>query len=153
LNSIDVTVSGSRARAYKLSYAMSGSTSRSLLTSVQECGRDALVDGSGNVTGGTCLPATTLGYVTDFAANSVRVGAWIPGWYCRTSSGPDGYDMQVGDFNGDGIADALCRSNSSGDVSVALGTTSGSFATSAVWSPGLCPWGSGGNALSVGDFN
>jgi RHS repeat-associated protein len=62
IKTIDVTVSGSRLRAYKLTYAASGATSRSLLTSVQQFGRDAVLDASGTVTGGTSLPATTVGY-------------------------------------------------------------------------------------------
>lgn len=62
IKTIDVAVSGSRVRAYKLSYATSGPTSRSLLTSVQQFGRDATLDGSGTVTGGTSLPAVTVQY-------------------------------------------------------------------------------------------
>jgi YD repeat-containing protein len=62
LRSIDVTVSGSRARAYKLGYTTAPSTGRSTLASVQQFGRDATVDGAGGVSGGTALPANSFGY-------------------------------------------------------------------------------------------
>jgi RHS repeat-associated protein len=62
IKTIDVSTSGSRVRAYKLSYAASGPTSRSLLTSVQQFGTDATLDASGTVTGGTSLPAIALSY-------------------------------------------------------------------------------------------
>lgn len=62
IRTIDVTVGGDRLRAYRLSYTTSGATARSLLTSVQQFGRDAVLDGSGAVTGGTSLPAVTAGY-------------------------------------------------------------------------------------------
>ncbi len=62
IKTIDVTVSGSRVRAYRLAYVTSGPTSRSLLASVQQFGTDATLDGSGTITGGTSLPAITLQY-------------------------------------------------------------------------------------------
>src|SRR5262249_34239000 len=52
IKTIDVQVSGSRARAYKLTYTTSATTSRSLLTGVQQYGRDATLDSTGTVTGG-----------------------------------------------------------------------------------------------------
>ncbi len=60
LKTVDVTVSGDRARAYSLSYTTSDSTSRSLLASVQEYGRDATLDASGSITAGTALPPHRL---------------------------------------------------------------------------------------------
>jgi RHS repeat-associated protein len=62
IKTIDVTVGGSRLRAYKLGYMTSVATSRSLLTSVQQFGADAELDGSGTVTSGTSLPAITIEY-------------------------------------------------------------------------------------------
>jgi len=75
IKTIDVSVSGSRLRAYQLSYTTSGSTSRSLLTSVRQFGRDAVLDASGSVTGGTSLPAMTAGFstaTTAFAAGTTE---------------------------------------------------------------------------------
>jgi RHS repeat-associated protein len=62
IKTIDVMVNGSRVRAYKLAYTTSAGTSRSILTSVQQFGKDATLDASGTVTGGTSLPALTAGY-------------------------------------------------------------------------------------------
>jgi RHS repeat-associated protein len=69
LKTIDVWGGGTRVRAYKLVYDTAPSTSgdqysvstgRSLLTTVQQYGNDATLDGSGTVTGGTSLPAVSL---------------------------------------------------------------------------------------------
>ncbi|HEX4346517.1 MAG TPA: SpvB/TcaC N-terminal domain-containing protein, partial [Vicinamibacterales bacterium] len=60
IKSIDIKVSGARARAYKLTYTSSGSTARSLLATVQQFGKDATLDSTGTVTGGTSTPAVTL---------------------------------------------------------------------------------------------
>src|SRR5438128_1901236 len=49
LKTIDELANGTRVRAYALSYTTSGNTSRSLLSSVQQYGKDATLDGSGNV--------------------------------------------------------------------------------------------------------
>ncbi|UJW28410.1 hypothetical protein L3Q67_24340 [Saccharothrix sp. AJ9571] len=62
VKTIDVTVGGQRLRAYQLGYTVSGATARSLLTSVRQFGRDAVLDASGTVTGGTALPALTAAY-------------------------------------------------------------------------------------------
>ncbi len=62
LKTIDVTVGGSRLRVYKLGYTTSDATSRSLLSSVQQFGTDAELDGSGTVTSGTRLPAISIEY-------------------------------------------------------------------------------------------
>ncbi|SCL29481.1 RHS repeat-associated core domain-containing protein [Micromonospora pallida] len=64
LKTIDLTVGGSRLRAYKLTYTTSAATGRSLLAGVQQFGRDAVVDGSGSVASGTALPATRIAYQT-----------------------------------------------------------------------------------------
>ncbi len=74
LKTIDVKVSGTRVRAYKLVYTTSSSTNKSLLQSVQQFGKDATVDGAGTVTGGTSLPALTVAYQagsTSFVAGSL----------------------------------------------------------------------------------
>ena len=78
LKTIDVTVEGQRARAYKLSYVKRDtSASRSLLDGLREYGKDANVCDetsetgcppdavTGDITGGTALPATTAGWPED----------------------------------------------------------------------------------------
>lgn len=62
LKTIDVSVNGSRVRAYRLTYTTSGPTVKSLLASIQQFGKDATLDSTGTVTGGTSLPATTMTY-------------------------------------------------------------------------------------------
>lgn len=62
IKTIDISVDGERLRAYSLQYALSDPTARSLLSSVQPFGRDATLDASGAVTGGTRLPAATMDY-------------------------------------------------------------------------------------------
>lgn len=101
IKTIDVSVSGSRLRAYKLTYGTSGATSRSLLTSVQQFGTNATLDASGTVTGGTSLPAVSAGYAAPgaptFASTSVDTGL-TNGTYERYISL---------DINGDGKTDML----------------------------------------------
>jgi RHS repeat-associated protein len=57
-------------RAYGLDYAVSAGTDRSLLTSVQEYGKDVVVDGAGAITAGTALPAQTFTYSSDPAGKT-----------------------------------------------------------------------------------
>lgn len=100
VKTIDVAVSGSRLRAYKLSYTTSGGTSRSLLTSVQQFGRDAVLDASGTVTGGTSLPAVPIGYSTATTAFSAGANETNLGNKADTRYLPM-------DINGDGRTDML----------------------------------------------
>jgi hypothetical protein len=67
LSSVLVKYQASPIRAYKLSYAPSGITARSLLTSVQQYGKDVVIDSvTGAINGGaTTLPARTFQYQTD----------------------------------------------------------------------------------------
>jgi RHS repeat-associated protein len=100
LETIDVTVSGSRVRAYKLSYAASPASERSLLSSVQQFGSDAVVDGSGTVVGGTSLPARAAGYqagTPGFVAGGTDTGM---------HSGEFSQFLPM-DVNGDGLTDML----------------------------------------------
>jgi RHS repeat-associated protein len=100
IKTIDVTVSGSRLRAYKLGYATSGATARSLLSSVQQFGKDAALDGSGTVTGGASLPAISIDYQVGTPAfalgsNDVRMAS---------ASGAKSFAI---DIDGDGKTDML----------------------------------------------
>jgi hypothetical protein len=51
LKTIDVSANGNRVRAYKLTYQSSSSTMRSVLTSIQQFGKDASFDSSWTITG------------------------------------------------------------------------------------------------------
>lgn len=107
IKTIDIKVSGNQLRTYKLAYEQSGSTDLSRLISVQEFGRDAVIDSVGTVTNeGTAskLPAETFSY-SDHGNNLIR-----PSW---TSDDDDmaynqtGFQRFVGDFNGDGRDDVV----------------------------------------------
>jgi RHS repeat-associated protein len=123
LKTIDVLVSGKRVRSYALRYAMHPGSNRSVLTQVQEYGRDATLDSTGTVSGGTALPAITLSYqgstVTQgWTPKDEPVTSTPPGWDGSAPShvftgqtqevergfGP-GY--HVADFDGDGRSDGL----------------------------------------------
>ncbi len=56
-------------RGYKLTYGTSPQTGRSLLSSVQQFGKD-LVHSNGLITGGTSLPAHVFSYTTDAAGRT-----------------------------------------------------------------------------------
>jgi len=108
VKTIDVLVGGSRARTYALSYTTSASTSRSLLTSVQQFGRDATLDSNGLVTGGTALPPMTLQYdggaATGFSGSNANY-APPGGWWFDVNADTTG--MRMVDLNGDGLLDLL----------------------------------------------
>ena len=88
LKTVDVLVGGERARAYALSYGeRDSSTSRSMLSEVRQYGRDATLDASGTLTGGTALPPTTLKPVEGGAA-----GEWEHAAPADVGWGPQGAD-------------------------------------------------------------
>ena len=101
LKTIAIKVGDNLARAYKLTYAVSRSTQRSLLSSVTEYGSDATLDASGTVTGGTALPAITISY---------QAGGWsfpdqsfnssVGGWSANTRD-------SFADVNGDSKSDLV----------------------------------------------
>ncbi len=99
LKTIDVSVGGSRLRAYQLSYAASADTARSLLTSVQQYGRDAALDASGTVTGGTSLPAVTSRFQTGKST-------LVAGGTSTLVNSADSRHFAI-DINGDGRTDLL----------------------------------------------
>jgi len=101
IKTVDVTVSGSRVRAYKLTYATSDATGRSLLASVQQFGTDAVLDATGTVTGGTALPAVTATYQAGapaFVSGNDNTAA--------TGNSTDAKYLPM-DVNGDGKTDML----------------------------------------------
>ncbi len=139
LKSVAVRVSGKLARAYTLSYA-TGGTERSLLANVQQCGRNANVDGSGNVSGGTCLPAMTFGY------RPTEKGFYSQTWNATTAhhmynGGGSTRDYQTFalDLNGDGKSDVAtisARADGSWRDWIAVELSTGSGFSSQTWSSG-----------------
>ena len=61
LKTIEVRANNRLVRAYKLTYTSSAGTSRSLLRSVTQYGKDATIR-SGSITGGSALPAVSITY-------------------------------------------------------------------------------------------
>ena len=105
LKSIDVLVQGQRARIYQLSYTTGATTNNSVLTQVQQFGRDATINSNGAVTGGSALPAIQLGHTNagDVHNHSLTAGTaneplW--GWEKRNR-------WMTGDVNGDGKDDYI----------------------------------------------
>jgi RHS repeat-associated protein len=99
LKTIDVSVGSNRLRAYKLSYTVSTATKRSMLASVQQFGRDAVLDATGTVTGGTSLPPMTAGYQT-------AATAFVSGTTSSLGNKSDTRYLPM-DINGDGKSDML----------------------------------------------
>ncbi|MBI3358612.1 MAG: hypothetical protein HY037_03355, partial [Nitrospirae bacterium] len=131
LKTIDVMANGLRQRAYELSYTYSTSTGRSILASVQQFGRDSLVDVNGTVTGGTALPAMSFGYTS--GGNSFNSPVSGPTRWVNNSIGGASIDIsrvKLGDFNGDGKTDiaAVEGWGSSQPMSIYLSKGDGTFA-------------------------
>jgi RHS repeat-associated protein len=122
IQSIDVQVSGSRARAYQFNYTTSASTDQLLLASMQEFGKDAVIS-SGTVTSGTSLPARTMTYS---GVNANFVG----GSSNTTFAAYNTNDIFLsGDINGDGYQDfvALKVNGTTWARTIQFGSASGSF--------------------------
>ena len=107
LKTVDITTSGQRLRAYKLAYNTSSSSSRSLLASVQQFGRDAVLNGSGTITGGTSLPPMEMDYASKETVFDFEVQTnWLGNSHQNVLTHNAGYQY-IGDFNGDGRSDYL----------------------------------------------
>lgn len=137
LKTIVVDVGGSHAGAYKLTYATGGSSKRSILTGVQEFGADVAVDASGTVTGGTALPAQTMGYSPGGAGYPTRswnssLGGWNTSWhYLYGDVDDDGRTDQVTIWqNPNGSAYAQVRkSDGAGFPSMSFNSSVGGWNT------------------------
>ena len=104
LKTIEVRSNGAMVRAYRLTYGASAHTSRSLLSTVQQFGNDAILDGEGTITGGATLPGTTFTYSgEDSGTFSDRVTTVTPDF--------SGYTRTIADVNGDGRADLVYLNN------------------------------------------
>jgi hypothetical protein len=72
LRSILVARQGTPIRAYRLTYATSAVTGRSVLVAVQQFGKDVAIDAAGLITGGTSLPARAFSYQGDPLAGTLQ---------------------------------------------------------------------------------
>src|SRR2546428_694427 len=126
LKTIDVLANGNRVRTYKLSYTISSSTSRSMLSSVQQYGKDATLDGTGTVTGGTALPAVT------FSWQGAAGGSFGSQYY--SFGGIAGFDLlstaerivQL-DYYGDGKSGIVLYRSGDGAIGIARSNGDGTF--------------------------
>ncbi|HEY3358294.1 MAG TPA: RHS repeat-associated core domain-containing protein [Polyangia bacterium] len=143
LQTIEVTVSGTRARAYALTYDLSPSTGRSRLKSVQQHGQGTGSGAAttGTVAAGTALPATSFTYAAP-PAGFVSNSNWAGHGGTQTNNA-------LGDFNGDGKMDmAGYAGNGVWDVRLSTGTSFGGAG-----SGGWAGHAGGQTNNFVGDFN
>ena len=126
LDTIEVTAAGNPVRSYKISYAITAITSQSLISSVQQVGKDGI----------STMPATQMDYAPESTGFS---GA--PSWGAlHTFLGDMWYpaddDHRFADFNGDGRADAVYvhdpYNSTNGQLNVALSSGSG-FSSPSLW--------------------
>ena len=145
IKTIDVTTSGTRVRSYKLAYATSPTTSRSLLQTVQQFGSDASVDGAGSVVGGSALPAVNASY----SSSGLSAGwqGWATAWPGDASIQPL---LRTGDFNGDGKTDLFFHYSDGHDW---VGLSTGSGISWQLWSTAWPGDASIGAKIRVADFN
>ena len=142
LRSILVKLETSPIRAYELSYSTSGATGASRLTQVTQYGKDVVIDGAGQITGGTALPPHVFTYQGDssnrgFASwpeEETVQEPWIPpsgfpGDTPNTGTGADG-PLAVGSgapVYVDGTRAALAQSSLSGSTTLSVTGVVGSF--------------------------
>jgi len=128
LKTIEALANGQRMQLYTLSYAASGATSRSLLSTIQQSGANGI----------STLPVMSIGYQTDGHTFASPYG--ISG-FCGSD-----WMFSTADFDGNGKMDIYCHSNA--DVTVILSTDQGFAAPYTI--SGFCGWNW---PLGTGDFN
>ncbi len=105
LKTIEVRANDSLVRAYALNYVNTGGTNRSLLSIIQQFGKDALVDGTGAVVEGTGLPPISL--TNKLITDDGTFASTIATVHSATSYGSIWKTWQLADVNGDGLADMV----------------------------------------------
>jgi len=140
LKTIDISVGDHRARAYALRYIKSPSTSRSILSEVQQYGTDAVLNAE-TITAGTAYPPIKVQYDAERREKSWAVRRYVspdqaPGGEATTLPNvfPDPTQLvdrswskafHAGDFDGDGRSDGLLATFTGGTD----GATTVHFAT------------------------
>jgi len=150
LKTIDIQSYDGRSRAYSLSYATSGSTSRSLVSGVTEFGTDAVVDISGRVTGGTALPPMTLRWqekTNSFGQDSQ--------WGLRSEQyNVNGGSFKMADVNGDGLADVVYNSIGADGMAINVMISNGSgFEADQRWGVRTRGYNTNGGGFKLADVN
>ncbi len=151
LRSIDVKFAGVRARIYRVNYAASALSQRSLVQSIQQYGRDAVVDGTGTPTGGTSLPASTFTY-QDASSYAYGISTYVP-WAGYVTSGGS---WRSGDLDGDGRGDLIHLYPGSNVIASMRANPAGGYTYAAFAPPipvgGTQPW-QGGDVNGDGKYD
>ena len=126
LYAIEIRAQNQLVRAYQLAYTISESTSRSLLKTVVQFGSNAKIDGYGNITQGSSLPAITYDWQKDASNTFTNV------YFTRSTM--EGYSIGslrdrafAFDYNGDGKKDLFFYRPDSGYVGVIRSNGDGTF--------------------------
>jgi RHS repeat-associated protein len=102
LKTIDIRTNNARVRAYKLSYDVSPATGLSRLISVQEFGKDAVLDSANAVISGTGQAPTLMTYQGQ--AGAALAGTTLASTFCQSGTSPLLANSLV-DIDGDGKAE------------------------------------------------
>ncbi len=162
LKTIEVKANGSVIRAYGLNYTTSAMTNHSLLSSVQQYGKNTSVDVSGSIPSNS---SALNPLIFTYSEDSLAFDSSILGPSLGVAN-PDAWAtldlnrVKLGDFNGDGKTDALRLSGwNTGTTDVYLSQGDGTFAAS-ILGPSLLvanpdtPWSPLDlKRVRLGDFN
>ena len=96
------------------------------------------------------LPITIVAIALFLAVTPRASGAACPDFAVAVNygAGTNPYSVAIGDFNGDGKADLAVANISSNNVSILVGSGSGTFAAAVNYGAGTNPY-----SVAIGDFN
>ncbi len=103
VKTIEVSGASGVVRAFRLAYAQSAGTTRSVLSTIEQFGSDAVIDAQGAITGGTQLPPISMGWDERRTHSFNATGGFRPG----DVSGGSYSCWTYGDFNGDKRTDII----------------------------------------------
>ncbi len=142
LKTIVVNANSMVVRTYKLSYGSNSATSHSLLSGLQQFGKDATISATGDIineASASKFPPVTLVYQADtlnFTSGGTALSNWCLG----------GLSFQAGELDGNGRQDLWCRT-SNNQIQMARSNVDGSFTNWGIWSTHPYP------APTPADFN
>jgi RHS repeat-associated protein len=105
---VEIKANGKLQRAYRLAYAVSPTTNRSMLVKFEQFGSDAQFDATGMALAGTPLPAATFGQTAGGLLSNTAVAGPLRTFPNDMNGAQEAVSrVRTGDFNGDGKADLL----------------------------------------------